>query len=310
VHVPLARKHNVAIFISDNASTDNTKEIVEKWQREYSLIIYYHNKTTIDVDENFERAVKYPDTKYVWLLGDTYQIPSGGIDYLLGIAKAEKNYCAIVFNIVDFIKGSEIGTREYADQNMLLADLGPLMTCLSSLVFSRELIKDADFSRYRDSSFIHSGVIFEFIASRAFTIHWVQSLSVMGLPHPSLKKISWYRKPGVFEVACKRWSNFVFSLPVSYNVETKLNCILDFGKISGIFTYKGLFNLRRLNLLNYKSYRKYSLYFPLTIDYPKVAVFIISITPRLMIKVVGIVAILITEKDKLEKIKRTMRDEA
>jgi len=309
-HVPLARLHNIQIFVSDNASTDNTKEVVDKWKNEYPLISYYCNETNLGPDDNFERALKYPDTEYVWLLGDTYRIPDGGIEYILDIVKGKKKYSAIVFNLGGFIKIDAIGSKDYTDQNALLGDLGALMTCLSCLVYCRKLIENANFSRYRHSYFIQAGIIFEAIASRPFAVHWVQSLSINSLTHPSLIKSNWSYTNDVLDIACKRWSNFIFSLPVSYDPEIKLNCIMAFGKISRLFLFKGLLNLRRLNLLNLRAYKQYSRFFSLTVDYPKTIVFAVSMMPRSIIKSLGIIVVLFSKEQRLAKIRRIVRNVA
>ncbi len=279
VHISLAKAHNIQIFVFDNASTDATKEIVQKWMEEYPLISYRCNETNIGPDENFERALKYPETEYVWLLGDTYQIPSEGIDYLLNlISKSHKKYDTIVFNLANKI--IDIGTRDYTDQNVLLYDLGALMTCLSCLVFHKELVEKANFLRYRNASFIQTGIIFEAIAERSFCIHWIQHLSVCSLNHTLLRKNGWYNSPNVFEIACKKWTNFIFSLPPSYELESKFKCLIDFGIISGIFPFRHLLYLRIFNILNYKTYRQYSRLFPLTIEYPNIIILFIALLPQ------------------------------
>jgi len=279
VHIPLAKAHNIKIFVSDNASTDTTKEIVQKWLEEYPLISYHCNETNIGMDENFERALKYPQTEYVWLLGDTYQIPSEGIDYVLNlISKSHKKYDAIVFNLANKI--TDIGTHDYTDQNALLCDLGALMTCLSCLVFHKELIEKANFLRYRNTLFLQTGAIFEAIAEQSFCIHWVQHLSVCSLNHTLLKKNAWYNSPIVFETGCKKWTNFIFSLPPSYELESKFKCLIDFGIISGIFTFRKLLYFRIFNFLNYKTYKQYSRLFPLTIEYSNIIILFIALLPR------------------------------
>ncbi len=279
VHISLAKVHNIQIFISDNASTDATKEIVEKRMEEYPLISYHCNETNIGTDENIDRALKYPQTEYVWLLGDTYQIPPEGIDYVLNlISKNHKKYDAIVFNLVNKI--TDIGTQDYTDQNALLYDLGALMTCLSCLIFHKGLIETANFLRYRNSFFIQTGIIFEAIAGRTFYIHWVQPLSVSGINHPLLRKNAWSKTPNLFEIACRKWTNFIFSLPVSYELGSKFKCLIDFGIISSIFTFRYLLYLRSFNILNYKSYKQYSHLFPLTIRYPKLIILLIVLLPR------------------------------
>jgi len=277
VHIPLAKAHNIQIFVSDNASTDTTKEIVQKWMEEYPLIRYHCNDTNIGPDKNFERALKYPQTEYVWLLGDTYQIPSEGIDYVLNlISKNNKKYDVIVVNVGKRVSG--IPEQDYSDPNHLLSDLGWHMTCLSSLIYNSRLINHSDFSRYHNTNFIQLGIIFEYIAGKDFLIHWIDFISIQGIHIEGILKKSWQNQ--AFEVWTKRWSNIIFSLPPSYTLETKLKCIKDHGKKSGIFKIKYLLYFRAFNVLNYKTYRQYSNLFPLTIKYPKLIILLIALLPR------------------------------
>lgn len=279
VHIRLAKAHNVQIVISDNASTDATKEVVEKRMKEYPLIQYYRNETNVGPDANFELALKYPDTDYVWLLGDTYQIPTGSIDYLLNLAaSSEQKYDAIVFNLMGRIKN--VCSQDFTDCNSLLSSLGAMMTCLSCLVYNKKLINKANFARYKGSYFIQTGIIFESIATTPFKIHWVNSISIQSLSYSSFKKKQWNMTSNVFDIACNKWVNFVFSLPVSYNYNNKLKCIIDFAKVSGIFSPGHLLAIRREDVLNYKSYKQYSYLFPLTIKYSKFIILVIALMPR------------------------------
>jgi len=277
VHIPLAKAHNIQIFISDNASTDATKKIVQKRMEEYPLISYYCNETNIGPDENFERALKYPKTEYVWLLGDTYQIPSEGINYVLNlISKNHKKYDTIVVNLVKRVSG--IPQQDYSDQNQLLSDLGWQMTCLSSLICNSRLIAHGNFVRYRNTDFIPMGVIFEYIANKDFLVHWAETISVQVISVKGLVKKSWQNQ--TFEIWAKRWPNFIFSLPSSYSLKTKLKCIKDHGEKSGLFKIKPLLYLRSSNILNYKTYKQYSHLFSLTIKSPKLIILLIVLLPR------------------------------
>lgn len=283
VHVPLAREHAVQIYISDNASTDTTKKIVEKWQKEYPLIHYFCNETNLGPDKNFELALKYPKTAYIWLLGDTYQIPSDGINRLMDILERKNRYDAI---IVDVIKRTSIvAQQEYSNQNQLLSDLGWHITCLSSLIYSKQLIIHANFERYYNTYFIQTGIIFEYIARKDFLIYWEPHISINVLYAPHLSpKVGWYQQPIIFEIACMHWSNFIFSLPASYNLEVKLKSILDHGEKAKLFSLQNLILLRSVNILNYSRYKKYSHLFPFTIQHSKCIIFLIAIFPRVMYK--------------------------
>lgn len=280
VHIPLARIHNIQIFISDNASTDSTKQVVEKRQQEYPLIQYKRNETNVGPDKNFELALTYPSTNYVWLLGDTYQIPPEGINQLLHfITKKNKIYAAIIIDVMK--RASEIPQQEYSDSNKLLSDLGWHMTCLATLVYSSDLISHANFERYQNSYFLQTGIILEYIANEDFLILWNQNISLKMLEHPQfLSKKGWYQQPIVFEIACTRWANFIFSLPASYDLEVKSKCILDHGYKSGVFSFKNLLLLRHSNILNYDIYKKYFHLLPLTMQYSRFTIFLISVFPR------------------------------
>ena len=277
VHIPLARVHNIEIYISDNASTDATPEIVSKWMQQYPLIRYSRNTSNVGADNNFECALKLAETDYVWLLGDTYRIPADGIDYLVELlADTGKSYDALLVNLSGRV--ADAANRDYRDQNRLLSELGWHMTCMASLVYSANLIAHADFARYRDTNFIQTGVILEYLAKAEFAVHWAGTLSVEGIYLKGVEKESWQSQ--TFEIWTKRWPNFILSLPPSYGLDVKLKCIMDHGRESGLFTFKALGRLKAAGLLSHEVYKRYSYLFPLSIGYPKIIILWISLWPQ------------------------------
>lgn len=281
VHIPLARAHNVQLFIFDNASEDATEEVVNRRKKEYPFIQYHCNETNVGPDNNFEIALKCPKTRYVWLLGDTYRIPSEGINYVLNlILTSGQKYDLVVFNLAGRIE--DVETRDFTDNNNLLSSLGALMTCLSCLIYSKDLISNSNFTKYKDTSFIQTGVIFEAIAKQTFRIHWAQSMSISGLDSSTVKKDSWWMTPDVFNIAGTKWVNFVFLLPNSYDLESKLKCIMDFTKVSGVFSLKHLLLIRSANILNYKTYKEYKHLFSVITKYPKILILFLSLLPKVL----------------------------
>lgn len=61
---------SIEIVISDNASTDRTREVAEKFTTKFSNIKYYRNKENIR-DSNFEIALKRGTGRYLKLQNDT-----------------------------------------------------------------------------------------------------------------------------------------------------------------------------------------------------------------------------------------------
>lgn len=72
----------VEIIISDNASTDNTKQVGEKFANRYSNVHYYRNIENIR-DKNFILALQRAKGKYVRLFNDTLRLRSGILSHFL-----------------------------------------------------------------------------------------------------------------------------------------------------------------------------------------------------------------------------------
>lgn len=299
VNIPIAREYGVPIYISDNGSTDHTHEVVLRRMKEYPLIRYYRNEVCIDVDDNFEKALKYPEADYVWLLGDTYKIPEGSIKYFLDQVSNNQNYDVAVFNLNGYIR--HLSNQVFTDANEVFEQLCTLMTSLSCLVFSKKIIQEANFKRYKNSDFIQTGVIFEYIALNRFQLLWVQSFSVTGFKCHTKKEI-WAKTDRVFEIGCHRWSAFVFSLPIIYPMASKYMVIRDFGTISGILTIRNLINLRKIKLLNLASFIRYRKDFEITVNMPVWFIFIIAVSPKFVLPLFRLAVSIVDRFVKVTKI--------
>ena len=281
-HIPLARKHNVKIYISDNASDDHTQEVVRRRCAQYSLISYIRNEINIGPDANFEQALKLADTEYVWLLGDTYKLPEKGLDYLVNLlTSCPVVYDLIVFNWKNRVKDTM--SQDYIDPNKILSDIGWHMTCISSLVYRVDILRVCNFKGYLDTNFIQTGIIFDYISSHEHLIHWNRDISVETIFIDGIKKNTWpeYR----FEIWFERLPKFVFSLPYLFLFSSKIKAIKDHGVKSKAFSLKNLLMMRFNNLLDVSVYKKYRYVMPLTVSYPRsMIIFCISILPIFVIK--------------------------
>jgi len=228
VHIPLARKYGIEIFISDNCSSDGTAEVVRSWKEEYPFLHYSRNETDIGAEGNFEVALNLSDTEYVWLFGDTYRVPEGGFEYMLNLFERNE-YAAVVTNLIDKL---DFPAKTYVDNSELLADVGGLMSCLSCLVLNKKLISAAAFARYHGSYFIHTGIVLEYVAAHNSKVYWAGDLSVLSLSSDTLNKKNWADTERVVEVGVEKWVNFIFSLPPQYSLASKLKAARSFGLLS------------------------------------------------------------------------------
>lgn len=239
--LPIVAPYEIRVFISDNKSTDDTAAVIARHKSAYPLLDYACNAENLGPDGNFEVALREAPTRYVWLLGDTYVIEPAALAAVLAAIDSAPALDAIVVDVEE--RAATIPAHHYSDRNALLADLGWHMTCMSALILNRELIANGAFERYRNTSFIHVGIIFDHIARHASQVLWLNGPGVRSLRVEGTVKVSVWEKR-TFDIWVDNWTGFVLSLPAVYTIQAKLACILRHGQRSGLFSLANLVKLR------------------------------------------------------------------
>jgi len=252
-HVPMLRGYNIAIYISNNASTDNTIEVVNKWVSVYPYIYINNLEENVHVDYNIENALRMPVSEYTWVIGDGYEIPKESLDYALRIIN-EGNTCCdlIVGNLVGRI--TDIDERVYTDKDDVLEDLGWMIACLGCTIFHKNVIHHGEFDKYRMTEFVHVGVIFDYITKPDFVLFWAPKLTVVTLKSP-VRKTGWgiYYFSNIFE----KWPKFVAGLPQSYRDSSKDIARRKLQQKSNLLGWRYLLNIRSQGVLNKETYNIY-----------------------------------------------------
>lgn len=91
---------DIEILVSDNCSTDNTPEIIKKWQAIFSNLTFKTNrhKQNIGVLKNVAYCLKSATTKYVWAIGDDDPIHNTAVSYVLTKLKQDEKISLIFLN--------------------------------------------------------------------------------------------------------------------------------------------------------------------------------------------------------------------
>lgn len=274
---PICKDLEVPIYISDNCSPDGTQKIINKYEKEYTLINYFQ-KENIGPDKNFEYLLKHVSAQYKWLVSDSSVIIKEELAALLDILQHEF-YDFVVTgwkNRTEYLPERKL----YTDANNLLEELGWHMTQVSSLIYNDDVIPDLNFVRYYGTNFLQTGIIFEHIAYQSsFKCLLFNALKPQGLNMP--KRNHW--KHLALEYFCKRWLVFVMSLPCSYKYEAKRQCIMAHGIRSRLFSRKQLLLFKANNTLNISKYIQYKDFIPFTIYHRWFCLFLCFI-PQLILK--------------------------
>lgn len=89
-------------------------------------------------------------------------------------------------------------------------------------------------------------------------------------------------------------------------LQNKLDCIMQFGKISGLFKLKNMLLLRIHGILCVDSYRRYRQLFSLTIAYPLPMIWLLSITPRFLLKSLVLIGVTVFTPHKRHSVKKLL----
>lgn len=97
----------INIQISDNASTDDTKLVVGKYQASGYEIDYVRHDENVGMDRNFYSLYQRCSTKYMWMLSDDDFLMQGGLKKIMTLLSS--NDCGVVYlNNVWFNEETEI----------------------------------------------------------------------------------------------------------------------------------------------------------------------------------------------------------
>ena len=161
----------VELLISDNASNDNTSEVVTEYQKIYPMIRYHRNLQNMN-DENFLIASNLAKGKYVWLLGDNRVLLKDSIDRIIdeldkGWNVAIVNYSLYSNNEGRIVKGkcyNENDNLVFRNHNKTMSYFGIDMGHISQVIFRKDLVEKTSLNEYDEC--VSSGWSFLYLIYR------------------------------------------------------------------------------------------------------------------------------------------------
>lgn len=99
---------DLELVIIDNASTDHTREMVERYIFEGVPIRLVVNKCNIGMDGNLAACFNISEAKYLWQIGDDEVLYQGCAKYVLNFCRT-KDFGLLHIESVGFLKGEQAG---------------------------------------------------------------------------------------------------------------------------------------------------------------------------------------------------------
>lgn len=237
--IPIIKNYNIPIYISDNNSTDGTREIVERIKKKYDFIFFSSNKENIGPEANTENVLNMPSTKYRWLLGDHYIIcDQESFLNIYGKITTEEEYDFLIVNSGNRIKN--ISEKTYTDKNNLIVEIGWHMTMLSTLVYNKKTLPKLNFNRFHGTCFSQTLSILEYCSAEPFKAYWIGKNIVKSIP----TRIATTWLSNATQIFILNWYHGILSLSPQYDMHSKIKCIQQHSFESGLFSPKSILLIR------------------------------------------------------------------
>lgn len=154
---------SIEIVISDNASPDNTKELVEEYQKKFGNIRYFRNEKNLEFIRNVDNVISKAKGEFCWTLSDDDHIRDNSLKFLLFILN---NNPDIAFFCIDQSSLPSGKDMEYCrDGNEFLEKFGLMGGLVSQNIFNKKYLLD-DRTKYYDNYWIHFSLAKEISAKR------------------------------------------------------------------------------------------------------------------------------------------------
>jgi O-antigen biosynthesis alpha-1,3-abequosyltransferase len=174
-------RDDIEIVVSDNASTDETREVVRSFEQRLPHLRYFRCDENVNFDRNFLKVVELATGEYCWVFGDDDAVRPGAVQAVMdALAEGHDVYLtnAILYDedwgfledraALDlpgdcvFLLSDPVQRLQYCEH---AAKLEAFFGFISTQIFRRELCyrsiasNQAAFARFIESHFIHAWLL-------------------------------------------------------------------------------------------------------------------------------------------------------
>lgn len=269
--MPDLKRFNIPVYISDDSSNDETRDMIVDLKRSYEHIYYHRNTPALGHDKNCFSTLNLPVEQYVWYLGDAMMVEPSGMAVILDLIK-NNDYDFIVTNSQN--RGLFLNSGLFTNKSEVFSKLAWHLTLTGACIYKKEIIK-----KHRNievfKNFPQTSIILSRICEECNLYYVNEELTA-----PNMNKVSYWNSR-VFEVFGKDWVDFIDCLyEQHFSGFSRVDVIKSHSKNTRIFGVGTLINYRILGFLNFKKYLKFSKYINTASHVNYIFIVFISIVPR------------------------------
>lgn len=153
----------IEVIVSDNGSTDNTRDIVSSYFELFPSLRYYANERNLGPDFNFAKCFDLARADYVWIFSDDDLLLPRAIERILPILKSQN--LGIIALAVNFYpeKGvideslypyEPLSFRYYHDPRLLACDIHYWLTYITGIITNKRVALERGIVQLGEDSFL------------------------------------------------------------------------------------------------------------------------------------------------------------
>lgn len=163
-------ENDVELIVANNASTDNTKDIISIYSQK-AQITYYENKVNLGPDSTCSICFDKANGKYVWVLGDDEFLITGSLKLIIDLLK-NNNYGDVYLHCIPFHKEEELDDTPVYDAKIVsyknplefIKKLHYYVTFISGNIVNKSLLpKGFVYEKYMNTNIVQVGWTIEAI---------------------------------------------------------------------------------------------------------------------------------------------------
>lgn len=275
----LCEKYDVKIYISDDSTNDEIKDLFDSYFSKFNFITYKKNPKRLGHDRNIISCLKSIRSEYVWLVGDSLIIEPDIITKIINTIN-ENN-----FDIISVLsEGRKITekSKPIVDPEEVFMKFCWHMTLTGSTIYSKKSISLFDFDEaLKFKNFPHIVFIFRFLKNSC-NFYWLNEVGVRTIRYSGRQS---YWAKNTIEVFVTDWTNALMSLSDLYTYDDCKKVSLMHSSNQNTFGFIEMLNLRRLGGFNYRVFKENKKQLLMHSNIGNAGLIIISIIPPLIINI-------------------------